>query len=419
MESDNNTIYAVPQNSFAASRREKLYALLSYFVAFFYVRFIMSEFFEIKALSVFALVFAAGTLVFHWARKSNWEKWVWLGCMAICLSCTLLGRSRAWEGLEIFAVHCFAIYLVLCCADVLLEGRTGHLLPLDTLYGVIIYPFGNFFLRIRVIFAAIRDLSKKGKRQYLWSIPAILVAVGLFAWITSLLSKSDSIFGSLTEKFLAYWPEITLGDDFLYFLLSLPVGAYLYGLVVGIGRKTPEAARAKGTACNYALHKLRKVPNSVWVILLAAFAVLYGIYFAVQGSYLFGAFTRTLPKNFTVAEYARQGFFELLKVMALNFLLLWIALRSAGVSGKIHLPLKLMATILLSEGLLFAIVAASKLGLYIDCFGFTPLRLQSAWLTFVLFAGTCAALYSLWTDRRTVRTWAIFSSISFALLCLY
>ncbi len=419
MNPDNEMTYAVPQNAFSASGREKLYALLSYFIAFFYVRFILSDLFEIKALSVFALVFAAGTLLFHRERKGGWEKWVWLGCMAVCLLCTLLGRSRAWEGLEILAVHCFAIYLVLCCADVLLEGRTGHLLPIDGLYGAVIYPFGNFFLRIRVICAAIRDLPKKGKRQYLWAIPAVLVAVWLFVQIATLLSRSDSMFGSLTEKFLARWPEIKLGDDFVYFLLSLPVGAYLYGLVVGTGRQSPEAARAKGTACCHALSKLRKVPNAVWVALLAAFAILYGVFFAVQGRYLFGAFTRTLPEDFTVAEYARQGFFELLKVMALNFLLLWIALRSAGQSGKTHLPLKLMATILLTEGLLFAVVAASKLGLYIDCFGLTPLRLQSAWLTCVLFAGSCAALYALWSGRKTVREWAIFSSVSFALLCLY
>ncbi len=414
-----NTFYAVPQTTFTASKKEKLFALLSYPAAYFYVRFFLLESLGPIALAIFALVFAAGALLFHWQRKGGWETWVWLGCLGFCVLCPLFGLGRAWEGLEIFAAHCFAIYLVLCCANVLLEGRTGHLLPLDGLYGVIIYPFGNFFLRIRVLIAAIRSFPRHGRRQYLWSIPAVLIAVGLFAWIASLLSRSDSIFANLTEKLLAYWPDFDITEDLIYFLLSLPVGAYLYGLVVGTGRKSPEAARGKGVLCSLALEKLRKVPNTVWVLLLAAFAVLYGVFFAVQGSYLFGAFTRTLPENFTVAEYARQGFFELIKVMALNFLLLWIALRSAGKSGRAHLPLKLMATILLSEGLLFAVVAASKLGLYIDCFGFTPLRLQSAWLICVLFSGTCAALYALWTGRRTVRAWAMFSGISFALLCLY
>ena len=73
---------------------------------------------------------------------------------------------------------------------------------------------------------------------------------------------------------------------------------------------------------------------------------------------------------------------------------------------------------ILAESLLLAVTAGSKLWLYIDCFGFTPLRLQSAWLIGVLSAGVLAALWSLWTNRRSVRAWAIFSGVSLALLHL-
>ena len=36
----------------------------------------------------------------------------------------------------------------------------------------------------------------------------------------------------------------------------------------------------------------------------------------------------------------------------------------------------------------------------------------------VLSAGVLAALWSLWTNRRSVRAWAIFSGVSLALLHL-
>ena len=61
----------------------------------------------------------------------------------------------------------------------------------------------------------------------------------------------------------------------------------------------------------------------------------------------------------------------------------------------------------------------SKLLLYIDCFGFTPRRLQSCWLIAVLAAGCVCAGTSLLTGRRSFRAWMIFGAVSLALLCLY
>ena len=86
--------------------------------------------------------------------------------------------------------------------------------------------------------------------------------------------------------------------------------------------------RKHGASAETVLPKLRVVPEAVWLAALGVFSVLYLAFFFVQGRYLFGAFTRTLPESFTVAEYARQGFFELCRVMAINFTLFW--LRPAG-----------------------------------------------------------------------------------------
>ena len=132
---------------------------------------------------------------------------------------------------------------------------------------------------------------------------------------------------------------------------------------------------------------------------------------------MFGAFTRTLPVDFTVAEYARQGFFELCRVMALNFVLLWLVTRmSKPPVSERKVSLALCVT-LLAESILFAVIALSKLALYIDCFGFTPLRLQSTWLALVLLAGCAAALYSLITGRRSCRAWMIFGAVTLSALC--
>ena len=174
--------------------------------------------------------------------------------------------------------------------------------------------------------------------------------------------------------------------------------------------------RRRGASAEAALPKLRVVPEAVWLAALGVFSALYLAFFFVQGRYLFGAFTRTLPESFTVAEYARQGFFELCRVMAINFTLFWLVSRTARRESR---PVRWMTATLLVESMLFAVVALSKLALYIVCFGFTPKRLQSTWLVCVLLFGSACALYTHLTGRKSMRTWMIFGAVTLALLCIW
>lgn len=405
-------VFGVSRPAFSATRTEQLLAILSYPAAYLYVCVLFSAGQNMRVLfSAFTLLFCLGVEYAHRDVSAGWERWVWLASLALCTLCPLWGAGRVWAGYSGLFVHGFAIYYTLCRADRLLEGRTGHLLPVDAFYGAIIFPFSHFFLRVRVLGTLPRRRAKADGMTVLWSAFATVAAVGAFIAAGRLLSRADSGFAQLIQ------PLFRLADFSPFLLrlaLSLPVGAYVYGLVAGVGR---ESAQRKESICG-ALERLRAVPVGAWIALLAAFALLYGVFFFVQGRYAFGAFTRTLPADFTVAEYARQGFFELCRVMLLNFALLWLALRSARVPARTHRGLRIAATVVLTESLLLAVTAGSKLWLYIDCFGFTPLRLQSAWLIAVLAAGVMACLWSLWTARRSARAWAIFSGLSLALLHL-
>ena len=71
------------------------------------------------------------------------------------------------------------------------------------------------------------------------------------------------------------------------------------------------------------------------------------------------------------------------------------------------------------EGALTRVIAASKLGLYIDCSGFTPLRLQSFWLVTVLAAGCVCSLVTLFSGKKSFRAWMFFGAATLCLLCLY
>ncbi|MBR1820124.1 MAG: DUF4173 domain-containing protein [Clostridia bacterium] len=425
---------------FSATRREQLAALVMYALAWLYAAFFMNDGMAecLTMLTAFAAGFIAMTEWLHWRRPRGRESWVWLGCMLATLCGILLDggelggaigslrveRSHVWAMEEkLLFLHGLAIWWALSRGGALAEGQTGHLLPLDAVYGVLVLPFTNLLLRARMVLYALThirsDRSRVKPEALAWSALALLAAAGLFALAFNLLTLADSGFAGAVERALgAFSLEIDEGV-WWRLLLSLPVGAYLYGMIAGAARESADRiARRRNAACQ-GLEKLRRVPNKMWAALMGGFALLYLLFFVVQGRYLFGAFTRTLPAGFIVSQYARQGFFELCQVMAVNLALLWLATRTAAGEARQDRPTLILCLILLAQSLLFAAVALSKLALYIDCFGFTPLRLQSTWLVCVLAVGCVCAAISLLRAKKTFRAWAFFAAITLSLLCLY
>ena len=414
---------------FSAGRKEVLLAFGMYVLAYVYLG---SGWW---ALPLFAAGFIAAGEYLYRDVKRPWESWVWLACVIMIAGCItwrslhpnqydsrldvqVMQEYAIPSSLAFLALHIPAVYWLLCRSGRLTGGESGHLLPLDALYAFVIIPFKNFFLRIRCVLFALKP--KKERKVNAGAVAAAVLAafvvLVLLIMAMTQLSAADDTFSSLLE---GLHDALTLDLDqvwFYRFLLRRPVGAYVFGLLAGLGRETPEAMRGRGTSAEAALPRLRVVPEAVWLAALGVFSALYLAFFFVQGRYLFGAFTRTLPESFTVAEYARQGFFELCRVMAINFTLFWLVSRTARRESR---PVRWMTAALLIESMLFAVVALSKLVLYIDCFGFTPKRLQSTWLVCVLLFGSACALYTHLTGKKSMRVWMIFGAVTLSLLCIW
>ena len=413
---------------FSANRREQLLAFGLYVLAYVYLGY------QWWALPLFAAGFIAAAEYLFREQKRSWESWVWLGCVLLVTGCI------AWRGLHpyqydsrypelvnheyilsekllLFILHIFAVYWLMSRSGRLTGGESGHLLPLDALYAFLIVPFQNFFLRIRCVIFALKSKKERGVSAGAIAVAVLAAFAALVLLVLAMtqLSAADDTFGELIDD-LRLTLTLDLDETWFYRLLaSLPVGAYVFGLLAGLGRRTPEDMRGRGAAVMDRLPKLRTVPEGIWAAALGLFSALYLVFFFVQGRYLFGAFTRTLPESFTVAEYARQGFFELCRVMAINFTLFWLVTRTARREQKL---IRWMAAALLVQSMLFAVIAISKLALYIDCFGLTPLRVQSTWLVCVLLLGCVCALYTHLTGKKSMRAWMIFGAVTLAVLCM-
>ena len=99
-------------------------------------------------------------------------------------ACRDVWRNRVWEGYTPLFTHAFAVYYVLCRSGRLLEGESGQLLPLDALFGLIVFPFKHLFLRIRTVSFALTH-RKTGEETHpaAWAAMAVgaLLALGLLA----------------------------------------------------------------------------------------------------------------------------------------------------------------------------------------------------------------------------------------------
>jgi len=432
-QGDPGTQAALSRPGFSAAPLEHICSWVSYIMAFTYIMW--TDLFgnggdERKLfLALTAALIILMTELLNRGRQRPAENWIWLACFLAPVAGSIAGRDAVWdtEQLGLF-IHIFAVWWIISRSGILLDGESGHLLPADALNGFVTVPFGHFFLRIRTVFSSIAALSRRDRprrRISLWTAAALAVSAYLLIEAAGLLLSADSVFRS---RFMLLGEWIQKAADlissvfndmfFLRFAFSIPVGCWLYGLIAGsarTGRDLPE--RQKAGILRF-LNSIKKVPSSVWIFATGAFTLLYAAFFILQGSYLFGAFTGHLPEGFIVSQYAREGFFELCRVIAVNFTVLWLVTRMALPQSGNSRALLVCCILLLAESMLFSVIAFSKLFLYIHIFGFTPLRLQSTWLVTVCFAGCVLWTWSLLTGAKTFRKWMIFGAVTLSALCL-
>lgn len=198
-------------------------------------------------------------------------------------------------------------------------------------------------------------------------------------------------------------------DRLMYILPSLPVGAWLYGLVGGsLRRKAPPTTAQQ---CAAVLENCRIVPRTTAVAAVMALCGVYALFFAVQAGEWLAAAPLGLDAPDTAA-FAVNGFWELLKILLLNFAVL------AGIQffGRAPLP-KALAAVFCGFGVAFAALAAGKLAVYVTLCALTPRRFTAAWCLFVLAVCAVLALVRVFRPIPAAKLAIFAAAVSFTLLC--
>lgn len=347
------------------------------------------------------------------------ESWFWL---AVLLAISIpFAFWSVFYLVQILVVMLVAAYWTLSVSGRMLEGRrTSRWVFFDCWNAVAVIPFSNFSCQLRVLFGSDADKAEKeqGRRTQAGAVLlGLVIAVPALMIILPLLSSADAGFARLAEDVVGYMQE-HLRIIALRMLFAIPVSFYLFGLVFG-GISGWNTGRIQAEKLQETGEKVRRVPNVTVCTMLTIVCAVYVLFIGIQGNYLISAFAGELPADFTYAEYARRGFFELCKICAWNLIILGGAGLFSRSRSQEDKGLKGL-TILLSLLTLFLIgTAASKLGMYICVYGLTVKRIIPAvfliWLAIVFIAVICRQR----KDFQIVRICVMTGAILFCLLCVF
>ena len=239
--------------------------------------------------------------------------------------------------------------------------------------GHIFYPFTHGFRYL----AGVKD----GKRKNVAAVSAgILIAGVLLILVFPMLLKSDIIFAGIFDN-LFY--KIHFGTSFAVGLMILIgfIGSYAFFSALCSGR-IDEEEEVK-----------RKYYNPlVGITFSGILAGIYVLYAGIQVLYLFLRVGSRLPEGVTYAEYARQGFFELLFVAFVNFILVLVC-KYLFDENRI-----LSGILTVISGCTFVMIASAayRMMMYVQMYHFTFLRILVLWFLFVLtliMAGVTVSIY--------------------------
>ncbi len=196
----------------------------------------------------------------------------------------------------------------------------------------------------------------------------VLISLPLLTIVLSLLSSADLVFRSFIRDYIFIdW----LSENFIGLSFSILFSFFAsYCILVSLEKRSvKEEVTDKRTG-----------EPLVAVTFTAVLSFVYLLFSGIQILYLFAG-NMQLPEQYTYAEYAREGFFQLLFVCLINLVLVLVCLSRFKESKA----LKTILTIISLCTYIMIASSAMRMLLYIQYYDLTFLRFFVLWALIVIF----------------------------------
>lgn len=215
--------------------------------------------------------------------------------------------------------------------------------------------------------------KNNGKGKYI--IIGIIISIPILIVILLLLASSDIVFASIFD-----YINFDLLEDFFDTLFDGNIPSIVCMLLFGFFAPYCILSRLN-------LHNIVEVEEDkrtgepvIAITITAILSVVYLVFCIIQIIYLFAGFG-TLPYEYTYAEYARQGFFQLVFVCLINLFLVLSCMKRF----RKNIVLKILLTFISACTYIMIASSVYKMLLYINVYYLTFLRVFVLWALFVIF----------------------------------
>ncbi|WP_051807062.1 DUF4173 domain-containing protein [Streptomyces sp. NRRL F-2664] len=344
------------------------------------------------AVAAYVAARAAGRTARPWTLA-----WV-AGCLALLVIPAL--RDSAWPST-------LAILAAVLLGALALHGSRTWL-------GVLLSPLGFADSAVSGTAWALKGLRSRGgigKDRWLPVAKAAVVALVLLLLFGALFASADAAFADLLGGLV---PDVSIEDG------PLRLALFVLGVVLAI-------AAARTAAGPLRWDRIKVAPGAPrsrveWALPLVVLNLLFAGFNAVQLAVLFGGYDKVLQSTgLGHAEYARQGFWQLLWATLLTLAVIALALRWAPRSGAGDRRLvRIVLGTLCAMTLVVVAAALRRMDFYVDAYGLTRLRVSVAamelWLGLVIVLIMAAGVFGARWLPRAVAGSAAAAVLAFGLL---
>ena len=339
----------------------------------------------------------------------------------------LLGRDALWTRESIFCCVCSLLLAASCalqydgsvrfisCCFILAASVLGFL----SLAGVEYYPRSDARARPAVlhdaVFAWFCNLHRpvaalaalfKGRGKTVFGVfVGLLAGLPLLALLVSQLAAADSVFSAMLDGFFSVLESADLQAQLISCLwlafMALMTFSALFFLRHAPRRNSDDSAEARP-----------QLPVSAGIVILALLAAALALFAAVQFKYLFGG-TEAAAMSGGRAEYARGGFFALVRAAAL----ITASILLCGRACEASRAARALAVILAALGFVTLASAACRLWLYVAEYGLTVQRVLAAWA--IAAVGVWLALAGIKAAKPGFRFWPAAAAAALAMWTLF
>ena len=366
---------------FSVDKREWIYGVLCLFCAMCLSNFVLYGGFYL-GFALVSLVLTLSTCAYLLSRGHKLKAYP--GALLVLSMVICAGFLRSNDSFVKFVLLCFLavaenLGLCLLAGQNLREpGRFSTVF--DAPRAILVLGLGQIEPVVRSMFRSAKNSGKAGRIGGGFVL-GLLLALPLLAVVVVLLIRADAAFSGLVN------------------LLPRADGGAIYGTVIcGILGFFLVFPRAVGLSHREKQEPMVKQSKGLYPVtvntVLCALCLVYLVYLFSQLAYFTGGLSGILPEEYTMAQYARQGFFEMAWLCAINLFTVAIAMAVVKKEKRPPLFTRLLCLFISLITLFFVVAASAKMGLYIGSYGLTRLRLLTE--VIMVFMAVTTVLVAVW-----------------------